>query len=150
MFLQASVILSTGGFCLSACWDTTTPGPDPPDQTPCSRHPPRRNQTTPGTQTPPRSRPLWAQTPQSRPPGTRPSGSRHPPGPDPPDQTPPGSRHPPGPDTLGADTPRKSRLRDTVEERPVRILLQCILVFRPIWFLINTTITKMSTTFTSM
>ena len=31
MFLQASVILSTGGICLSACWDTPPPlGPDTP------------------------------------------------------------------------------------------------------------------------
>ena len=59
-------------------------------------------------QTPPRSRyPPW---------------SRHP----------PQSRHPqPGPPR--ADTPRTrpppgSRLRDTVNERPVRILLECILV----------------------
>ena len=49
--------------------------------------------------------------------------SRHPPGADtpeqthPPEQTPPWSRHPPG-----------SRLQHTVYERPVRILLECILV----------------------
>ena len=51
MFLQASVILSTGGCVyISACWDTTPwadtptpPGADPPWQTPpsWSRHPPR-------------------------------------------------------------------------------------------------------------
>ena len=66
MFLQASVILSTGGegVCLSACWDT------PP-------------QTTP-----------------------------------PQEQTPTQTRHPPG-----------SRRQHTVNERPVRILLECILVF---------------------
>ena len=77
MFLQASVILLTGGVCLSACWDTTPPGRRPPR----SRHPPREE--TPREQTPPR--------------------------PDP----------PPG-----------SRLRDTVNERPVRILLECILVYK--------------------
>ena len=48
---------------------------------------------------------------------------------------PPRSRHPPGADTSpeqtsppGADTPG-SRLRHTVNERSVRILLECILVF---------------------
>ena len=52
-------------------------------------------------------------------------GGRHPPGADTPpwSRHPPRSRHPPG-----ADTP-PSRLRDTVNERPVRILLECILVF---------------------
>ena len=59
------VCLSTGGVCLSACWDI----------------PPR-------------------------------------------EQTPPGSRHPPGPDTRPG-----SRLQHTVNERPVRILLECILVY---------------------
>ena len=38
MFLQASVILSTGGVCLSACWDTPPPGVEPPRLS--SRHPP--------------------------------------------------------------------------------------------------------------
>ena len=73
MFLQASVILSTGGevVCLSACWDGIPPR---------SRHPPL--------------------------------------GPDPPRiRHPPRSRHPPG-----------SRCQHTVNERPVRILLECILV----------------------
>ena len=55
----------------------------------------------------------------------------------PPDQTPPQSR-PPGPGThtpgQGTHTPPPplppgSRLRHTVYERPVRILLECILVF---------------------
>ena len=60
MFLQASVILSTRGVCLSACWDTTPweqtspreqtpapPVPDPPgDQTPWGPEPP-------GADTPP-------------------------------------------------------------------------------------------------
>ena len=51
MFLQASVILSTRGVCLSACWDTTPPrGRHPPDQTlPGSRPPP------PGADHPPRA-----------------------------------------------------------------------------------------------
>ena len=41
------------------------------------------------------------------------------------EQTPPRSRHPPG-----------SRLRDTVNERPVRILLECILVLLKLKFLL--------------
>ena len=65
---------------------------------------------TPGSRpTPPGSRPT--------PPGTRP----------PPEETPhpPGSgRHPPGP----GRPPPGSRLQHTVNERPVRILLECILV----------------------
>ena len=52
MFLQASVILLTGGVCLSACWDTHLPGIHPPGA------------DTPQEQTPP----LGADTPQSRPP----------------------------------------------------------------------------------
>ena len=65
MFLLMSVILFTGRVCLSACWDTTSPGSTPP---------------------------LGS---------TRPLGSMHP---------------------LG------SRLRHTVNERPVRILLEYTLV----------------------
>ena len=77
MFLQASVIQSTGGVvCLSACWDTTPP---PRADTPQSREPaPGAN--TPGTDT------SLEHTP----------GSRHPPPPQ--EQTPLGSRHPPGAD----------------------------------------------------
>ena len=52
------------------------------------------------------------------PPGSRPPRADTPPGAD-----------PPGADTPGADTPRPpSRLQHTVYERPVRILLECILV----------------------
>ena len=120
MFLQASVILSTGGGCLLQCM--------------LGCHTPRE-------QTPPRSRhPPWEQTP----PEQTPPGSRHtPPGADPPradtptradtpqEQTPPLSRHPlgadtprsrpPGTDTPGVDTPWKqtppgSRLRHTVND----------------------------------
>ena len=54
----------------------------------------------------------------------------------PPEQTPPGSRHPPRADTPREQTtphpeqtpPPESRLQHTVNERPVRILLECILV----------------------
>ena len=96
------VCLSTGGegVCLSACWDARPPQADPP-----------RPGRPPGTrQTPPRTR----QTPQTRqtPPRTR--------------QTPPRTRQtPPGP---GRAPPPGSRLQHTVYERPVRILLECILV----------------------
>ena len=66
--------------------------------------------------------PQEAHPPGSRPPGKQTSwGSRHP----------AGSRHPPGKQTppREADTPLGSRLRHTVNEWPVRILLECILVF---------------------
>ena len=69
---------------------------------PQSRHP--RREQTPPEQTPPRE-----QTPLPR---------EDPPRADtPPEQTPPGPDPPPG-----------SRLQHTVNERPVRILLECILV----------------------
>ena len=125
-----------GGVCLSACWDITPPGGNPPgadtplgadtppeqtppgadtpqsrQQTPQSRHPPE--QTPPQKQTPPGVDPPWSRHPQSR---NRPQEQTSP-------QTPPLSRHPPG-----TDTPLGSRLRHTVNERPVRILLGCILV----------------------
>ena len=79
-YICLSFILFTGGVCLSACWDTTPPGPA----------------------TPPRT--------------------RHPPGPatHPPDQAPPRPGTPLSP---------VSWLQHTVYERPVRILLECILVF---------------------
>ena len=82
MFLQASVILSTGKGRVSA---SVHAGISPP--------PPHREQTPPQEQTPP--------------------GSRHPLGTD----TPPRSRPPLG-----------SRCQHTVNERPARIPLECILV----------------------
>ena len=57
----------------------------------------------------------WDTTP---PPPSRPPRSRH----HPPEQTPPRSRHP-----RSRHPPPGSRLRHTVNERPVRILLECIL-----------------------
>ena len=71
--------------------------------------------TTPQEQTPP-----WEQT--------RPPRSRHPPpGPDPPR---PGTTPPSGPDPpRSGHPPPASRRQHTVNERPVRILLECILVF---------------------
>ena len=111
--------------------DQTPPGPGaPPDQTPQTRpdtpqtqtrHPPQ-NRYTPsdqvhllGQSTPPR-------------PGTPPW-----------DQTPPGTRHTPQPPIFGgfwgffggfffASLPPGSRLWHRVNERPVHILLECILV----------------------
>ena len=85
-------------------------GYHPPPQT----KPPREQTPPPGT------RPPWEQTPPPgadtpHPPGSRPPLSRHTPQeqtPSPPEQTPPGSRR-----------------HHTVNERPVRILLKCILVF---------------------
>ena len=117
MFLQVCVILFTGG-CLHQCMlGCHTPRAD----TPQTRHPA------------PRSRhPLGADTPPPHP------GSRHPLSRHPPEQTPPQSRHlqPDPPEQtpqdqkppLGADTPPGSRLWHTVNERPVHILLECILV----------------------
>ena len=95
-----------------------TPRADTPRaDTPWSRHAPWEQ--TPLEQTPPRSRPPRADTPRADTPL---------------EQTP----HL-GADTPGADTPLEqtppaadppgSRLRHTVNERPVRILLECILVY---------------------
>ena len=87
MFLHLSVILSTGGVCLSACWDTT----------------PSRDQ----------AHPSGTGTPQSNPQEQAPPKTRQ----IPPDQAhPPRTRHPPG--------------RRRLLLRTVRILLECILVFK--------------------
>ena len=80
----------------------------PPEQTP----PQQGEPLPPGTRQSPRTRqtrPPWSRHP-------RPPRSGRPPGADPPDQADP---PPPG-----------SRLKHTVNERPVRILLECILVVR--------------------
>ena len=99
IFLHLSVILFTGG-CLPQCMlgYHTPPGADNPP--PQSRHPPSRHH--------PKQTPTLEQTP----PEQTPQGADTPP-----EQTPPWSRHPPG-----------SRLQHTVNERSVRILLECILV----------------------
>ena len=57
IFLHLFVILFTGGVCLSACWDTTPLGPDPPEQTPPPQgaHIPR-DHTPPDQTTAPPSR----------------------------------------------------------------------------------------------
>ena len=95
---------SQGDVCLSACWDSTPPPEQKPplgaDTSPGSRPPQSRPLLPPGADTPPGSRSPREQTPPQ---------SRHP----------PWSRHPP---------PPGSKLRHMVNERPVRILLECILV----------------------
>ena len=111
MFLQASVILSTGGSTsVHAGMPSLDQAPPPQEQTPPRPRPrPRPREQTPRAdppeQTPPEQTPP-DQTPQ-------PPQSRHP----------LGSRHPPR-----ADTPRGGRRQHMVNERPVRILLECILV----------------------
>ena len=67
MFLLVSVILLTGGVCLSACWDTTPPC----KQTPLPNEAPPKREAHPWKQIPPRRRhppPLEADPPRSRPP----------------------------------------------------------------------------------
>ena len=49
MFLQASVILLTGGVCLSACWDTILP---PPGSRPPRSRPPGTRHPLPGSRPP--------------------------------------------------------------------------------------------------
>ena len=88
MFLQASVILLTGGGVSASVHAGIPPGADTPL----------------GADTP------WEQTLQ--------------------EQTPPGSRHPPGADTpQSRHTPLHSILGDTVNARPMRIPLECNLVY---------------------
>ena len=67
MFLLQFVILFTGGgVCLSACWDTTPPRADTPqEQTPPRADTPRE-QTPPGADTPLEQIPPGADTPQIR------------------------------------------------------------------------------------
>ena len=85
---------------------------------------PPRGDTHPRDQTPPDQAPTpWEQTP---PPPTRP------PGPD----TPPGADTPPGPDT----PPPWSRQHHTVYERPVCILLECILVIQKVQMVLRITL----------
>ena len=100
IFLHLFVILFTGGVCLNACWNTNPPLDQTPP-TPGPGRPPRSD--TPLDQTPPRD--------QAEPPRDQAEPPR--------DQADP----PPG-----SDTPQGSRLQHTVYERPVRILLECILV----------------------
>ena len=84
-------------------------------------YPPQGADTPPGAD-PPGSRPPTART-------MLPLGADTPPEQTPPDQTPPEQTHTPSRE----QTPPGSRLQHTVNERPVRILLECILVFLKIY-----------------
>ena len=126
MFLHVSVILLTGG--------VGSPENLPRDQ---AEPPPHQADTTipPGTkENPPRTR----QTPPPTPPGTKenpptrqtpPRDQGEPPFPPRTRQTPPPSPPDQGePPRDQADPPPGRTLQHTVNERPVRILLECILV----------------------
>ena len=127
-------------FCLGGCLPQCMLGYTPPLRAGADTP---QEQTPLQDQTPPQSR----HAPKGRPPAkSRHPQTRHPPRPDTPqeqtpahqeqtppkrrppqEQTHPQSRHPPRADTpLRADTPPPH----TVNVRPVRILLECILVFR--------------------
>ena len=100
------VCLSTGGVCLSACWDIP-----PWEHTPLgNRHPP--DQTPPWTR-PPSSRPPWQQTPLAADPpvhaGIYPPWEQTPPRPDSPRGRPPWTRPPLGADPPGKQTPAYSQ-----------------------------------------
>ena len=128
MFLQATVILSTGGVSASVHAGIPPPSkqtpweqPTPPDQTPPRPDP--QEQTPPGADIP-QPYPSGADTPQDPPEQTSPP-SRHPP-----EQTPPPPTAPtPQEQTTPPDqTPQGSRCQHMVNERLVRILLECILL----------------------
>ena len=89
--------------------------PPPLEQTPPEQTPPGAD--APPEQTPPGSTPPQEHIPlgQMPPPGSRSPWGRHP---LPTGADTPQSRHPPG-----------SRLQDMVNEQPIRILLECILVY---------------------
>ena len=104
------------GVCLSACWDA------PPRSKPPSGGDPPGGDTPPLEETPPGGdTPALEETPP---------GGDTPPGADPPGADPPSGGDPPGGDTSPAgDTPlEETPPWHTVNERPVRILLECILV----------------------
>ena len=104
MFLQVSVILSMGGSPENPPWTRQTNPPGTKEKPPRDQGEPPRDQGEP-----PRD--------QGEPPRTKesPLGPR---------RTPPDQGEPP----QEADTPPGRRLQHTVNERPVRILLECILV----------------------
>ena len=95
------------GVCLSACWDTTPLQ----DQVPPWDHAPipHLDQVPPGTRHP---SPTWTGHPPDQAPPS-------------PDQAPPWTRHPP----RTRHPPEQSMPGDTVNERAVRILLKCNLVW---------------------
>ena len=70
IFSQASVILFTGGVCLSACWDTPLgPGRHPPPRP--GRHPPGPEQAPPRTRQAPPDQAAPPPGPDRQPPRTR-------------------------------------------------------------------------------
>ena len=88
----------------------------------------------PRPDTPPNGEPPWTR-PDTPPDGEPPPQTRHPPDGEPPprpDQTPSLMENPPPgwrtPHPHGMENPPGGRLRHTVYDRPVRILLECILV----------------------
>ena len=113
MFLQVSVILSTGG---------GSPENPPLDQA----DPPRTKENPPSPRTkenPPRTKENPPPPDQENPPWTKENP------PPPPDQgePPPRTKENPPPDQADPPPPGR-RLQHTVNERPVRILLECNLV----------------------
>ena len=111
--------MGVGGGCLPQCMLGYTPQEQTPPGADTSL-----GADTPWEQTPLGADPTWEQTP---------SWSRHPR-----EQTPPLGADPPKQTPPAADTPQEqtppwaappgSRLQHTVNERPVRILLECILI----------------------
>ena len=122
MFLQASLILLTGGYL-------TPPEQTPPEQTPpWSTHPLEQRPPRADTPTPQSRHPLEHTPPRA----DRPPQSRH----TPPVQTPPRADTPLEQNPPRAETPTPkqrlpplSMLLDTVNAWVVRILLECNLVF---------------------
>ena len=130
MFLQVSVILSTGGRVSASPLGADTPPEHtpwrtPPDQT----HPLGADIPLPWEQTPQSRHPPEADTPQEQ----TPPQADTPPEQTPPEQTPPRAdtpweQTPPRPDTPPeADPPDQTAPWNTVNEWPVCILLECIL-----------------------
>ena len=117
MFLLVSVILSTGGGlpqCMLGCYPPQDGG-TPQEGDPLPRRPPTMREAPPrGRHTLPR-RSLGSRPPQAHTLGGNWGGSD--PGP-----------HPRGKLRGIRSSPPRSRLWHTVNERPVRILLKCILV----------------------
>ena len=157
MFLLVSVTLSKGGgVCLSACWHTATPLPR---RHPLPRRPPCQGGTPPAKETPPEGGTPYQGDSSSRPtpkgeieedqiqahtqggnwggsdPGPHPRGKlrgiRSRPTPKREIEEDLIQAHTQGGNWGGSDSanPPRSRLRHTVNERAVRILLECILCF---------------------
>ena len=128
IFSQACVCPQGGGVSASVHAGIPThlvppPGADPPSRPPLEQAHPPDQAHTPGSKPPGSRYPPGADTPRTRhtPPQSRHSPDQAPPPPElvhPREQTPPPR---PG-------TPPESRLQHTVNERPVCILLECILV----------------------